>query len=268
MLELKESLFEYKSMPSLLHIPDPTSVSSSHLSTYKRSSVADLRIMYFNQMQTLHAQIEGSAKFAPTTPGRHVVGEVEGVLALNTATYKVVGKVKFVVLDDAVLVARRRRRNGGGNSGSANAAGGEGKLVAERCWPLSEMLVLDTKDSPSKCRFILMLTLFVTSSGMTNVFKIRHGKETHVYRTESPADKKALLSQFRHVAEELAAKKRKERKGEHERRKSMWNGGGGDVSIDPTSLTMKATEIGLSGQGCHLFQIGWLIWLGEQVTLG
>ncbi|KAJ7040264.1 hypothetical protein C8F04DRAFT_1208688 [Mycena alexandri] len=185
MMELKESLSEYKSMPSLLHIPDPASTSSSGLSSYRRSSVADLRIMYFNQMQTLHAQIEGSAKFAPTTPGRHVVGEVEGVIALNAATYKPTGKVKFV------LVARRRRRAGGGGGSGRDGGSGanEGKLVAERCWPLNEMLVLDTKDSPS----------------MTNVFKIRQ---------ETPADKKSLLSQFRH--------------GEHERRKSMWNGGGAD----------------------------------------
>ncbi|KAJ7269384.1 hypothetical protein B0H12DRAFT_36009 [Mycena haematopus] len=212
MLELKESLSEYKSMPSLLHIPDPASTSSSGLSSYRRSSVADLRIMYFNQMQTLHTQVEGSAKFAPTTPGRHVVAEVDGVIALNAATYKPTGKVQFVVLDDAVLVARRRRRTGGGGEGGSIS---EGKLVAERCWPLNEMLVLDTKDSPS----------------MTNVFKIRQGKETHVYRTETPADKKSLLSQFRHVAEELAAKKRKEREGEHERRKSMWNGGGAGVDF-------------------------------------
>ena len=67
---------------------------------------------------------------------------------------------------------------------------------------------------------------------MVNVFKIRHGKETHVYRTESPADKKSLLSQLRQVAEELATKKRKEREGEHERRKSLWNGG--DVSHSPS----------------------------------
>ena len=60
---------------------------------------------------------------------------------------------------------------------------------------------------------------------LVNVFKIRHGKETHVYRTDSASDKKNLLSQFRHVAEELAAKKRKEREGEHERRKSLWSGG-------------------------------------------
>ncbi|KAJ8488589.1 hypothetical protein ONZ45_g9271 [Pleurotus djamor] len=204
LLELKESLSEYKSMPALLHVPDPSS-SSTAISTFRRSSMADLRIMYFNQMQTLHAQIEGSSKFAPNIPGRHVIGEIEDILSLNSATYKPIGKVKFVVLDDLVLVARRRRRHGAGGGGSMNAGSSDGKLVAERCWPINEMLVLDTKDSPS----------------MTNVFKIRHGKETHVYRSQSSSDKKSLLAQFKQVAEELAAKKRKEREGEHERRKTM-----------------------------------------------
>lgn len=151
MLELKELLSDYKSMPMTLHIPDPTSTSSSMLSTYKRSSIADLRVLYFNQMQTLHATVEGSSKFVPTTPGRHVVGEMENVFSLNAATYKVIGKVKFVLLDDAVLVARRRRRNAGATSGEGGSSTvNEGKLVAERCWPLNEMLVLDTKDSPSE----------------------------------------------------------------------------------------------------------------------
>lgn len=148
MLELKELLSDYKSMPSMLHIPDPTAISSSSLSTYKRSSVADLRVLYFNQMQAIHASIEGAAKFVPTTPGRHVVGEMEGVLSLNAATYKIINKVKFVVLNDAVLVAKRRRRNVGGRDGSGSTVN-EGKLVAEKCWPLNEMLVLDTKDSAS-----------------------------------------------------------------------------------------------------------------------
>jgi hypothetical protein len=226
MLELKELLSDYKSMPSTLHIPDPTSTSSSMLSTYKRSSIADLRVLYFNQMQTLHATIEGSSKFVPTTPGRHVVGEMENVFSLNTATYRIAGKVKFVLLDDAVLVARRRRRNAGaaGGDGSASTVN-EGKLVAERCWPLNEMLVLDTKDSlGGHLQFSIFPTLNIRQTAMTNVFKIRHGKETHVYRTESPADKKALLSQFRQVAEELSQRRRKEREGEHERRKSMWQG--------------------------------------------
>ncbi|KIY73370.1 hypothetical protein CYLTODRAFT_417056 [Cylindrobasidium torrendii FP15055 ss-10] len=216
MLELKESLNEYKSMPSLLHIPDPTTASSSNISAFRRSSVADLRVMYYNQMQTLHAQIEGSAKFCPITTGRHVVSEVDGILSLNAATFKVMGKIKFVVLDDMVLVAKRRRRNA---EASTSRGAAEGKLVADRCWPLHEMLVLDTKDSPS----------------MTNVFKIKHGKETHVYRTETPSEKKGLLAQLRHVAEELAVRKRKEREGEHERRKSMWQGGASLGAADRSS---------------------------------
>ncbi|EMD31124.1 hypothetical protein CERSUDRAFT_109603 [Gelatoporia subvermispora B] len=201
MLEFKECLSEWKNMPSLLHIDESASVADRRRNV--RSSIADLRVLYANQMQTLHAQIEGSAKFIPTTPGRHVISEMDGIMALNAATYRIDHHVRFVILDDAILVARRQRRR--------NNADGE-KLVAERCWPLNEMLVLDTKDTAT----------------MTNVFKIRHGKETHVYRTEIASDKKSLLTQFRHVAEELAAKKRKEREGEHQRRKSMWLGGGGD----------------------------------------
>ncbi len=91
-------------------------------------------------MQNLHTQIEGSAKFVPTTPGRHVVAEIDGILALNAATYKPMSTVRFVLLDDAVLVARKRRRR--------NASETD-KLVADRCWSLNEMLVLDTKDTAS-----------------------------------------------------------------------------------------------------------------------
>lgn len=106
-----------------------------------RSSIADLRVLYATQMQNLHSQIEGSSKFIPTTPGRHVILEMDNILALNPATYKVDHAVRFVLIDDAVLVARRRRRRNNGESD---------KLIAERCWPLNEMLVLDTKDTQCK----------------------------------------------------------------------------------------------------------------------
>ena len=106
-----------------------------------RSSIADLRVLYANQMQALHAQIEGSMKFVPTTPGRHVVSEMDNIASLNAATYKPIFSVRFVILDDAVLVARKRKRRNASESD---------KLVADRCWPLNEMLVLDTKDSACK----------------------------------------------------------------------------------------------------------------------
>lgn len=76
---------------------------------------------------------------------------------------------------------------------------------------------------------------------MTNVFKIRHQKETYVYRTEAPSDKKTLLGQFRQVAEELAIRKRREREGEHERRKSMWTSG--DVSLYALSNSYSVSDM-------------------------
>ena len=81
---------------------------------------------------------------------------MDGILSLNAATYKVDHVVKFVVLDDAVLVARRRRDRRNGTE--------SGRLVAEKCWPLSEMLVLDTKDSASEnffCSYRLCFWLIV-----------------------------------------------------------------------------------------------------------
>ncbi|KAI0080989.1 hypothetical protein K474DRAFT_1704276 [Panus rudis PR-1116 ss-1] len=229
MLEFKDSLTEWRGMPSMLHIDDSASVAERRRNV--RSSIADLRVLYANQMQTLHTQIEGSSKFVPTTPGRHIITEMDGIYALNSATYKVDHAVRFVVLDDAVLVAKKRRRRNHGD--------GE-KLIAERCWPLNEMLVLDTKDSAS----------------MTNVFKIRHNKETHVYRTDTAADKKNLLAQFRQVAEELAAKRQKEREGEHQRRKSLWVGDrhsialGNDIPPVPDFLAhlADASDMGASAK--------------------
>ncbi|KAI0294697.1 Cullin repeat-like-containing domain protein [Multifurca ochricompacta] len=222
------ALAEWKSMPSVLHIEESASVSDRRRNV--RSSVADLRVLYANQMQNLHTQVEGSAKYVPTTPGRHVVAEMDGILALNAATYKPISSVLFVLLDDAVLVARKRRRRNASESD---------KLVADRCWPLNEMLVLDTKDTAT----------------LINVFKVKHGKETHVYRTEAAAVKKNLLAQFRQVAEELAAKKRKEREGEHERRKSLWAGGGhglgaaGDVPPMPDWMSDLAQQAGMRDGG-------------------
>jgi exocyst complex component 8 len=151
MLELKEALSEWKSMPSLLQVENDASAAERRRNV--RSSVADLRVLYASQMQALHQQVEGSAKFVPTTPGRHVVAEIDnGVVALHPATYRPSHSVRFVVLDDSVLVARKRQRRAEGGKGAG--------WVAERCWPLAEMVVLDTKDQPSTCLHVVSPFVF------------------------------------------------------------------------------------------------------------
>ena len=103
-----------------------------------RSSVADLRVLYANQISALHSRIEGSSKFVPATPGRHIVSETPDITSLNSASYKPEQSVHFVLLDDALLVARNRKRRDER----------EGKLAAIRCWNLADIVVLDIKDSP------------------------------------------------------------------------------------------------------------------------
>lgn len=208
-------------MPQVRHLlrvvtPFSLLITSDRRRT-QRSSVADLRVLYANQMQELYSQIEGSAKFVPKTPGRHIVSEMDGISLLNPATYKPEHPVKFIVLNDAVLVARPRQRRGGDRL----------KMVAERCWPLNELQVLDTRDNSSSSTVFLVfcLLLMLIILGLTNVFKIRHGKEIHVYRAELSSDKRGLLSQLKQVAEDLSARRQREREGEHERRKTQWVGG-------------------------------------------
>lgn len=85
---------------------------------------------------------------------------------------------------------------------------------------------------------------------MTNVFKVRHGKETHVFRTETPAEKKTLMGMLRQVGDDYNAKRRKEREGEHERRKSMWPGA--DVSFSSAYTGRLGYKISNSRAPLHL----------------
>ncbi|KAG9081273.1 exocyst complex component exo84 [Ceratobasidium sp. 370] len=65
MLELKASLQEWKSMPSLLTLDQSASANDASAAADRRrtarSSIADLRTLYVSQLQTLHSTIEGSA---------------------------------------------------------------------------------------------------------------------------------------------------------------------------------------------------------------
>ena len=76
----------------------------------------------------------------PATPGRHIVSETTDITSLNAATYKPEQNVHFVLLDDALLVARLRKRRDER----------EDRLVALRCWNLSDIVVLDLKDTSGK----------------------------------------------------------------------------------------------------------------------
>jgi hypothetical protein len=118
-----------------------------------RNSVLDLENLYKTQIQSLWTQISGSQKFLPYVPGRHLICEASNFVELNSATYKAKQTVELFLLNDLLLVAvRKRKRN---EPGSSSKGKGEekdeekarGRLAAERCWNLNEVVVVDVKDS-------------------------------------------------------------------------------------------------------------------------
>ncbi|KPV76479.1 uncharacterized protein RHOBADRAFT_25548 [Rhodotorula graminis WP1] len=199
MLELKGVLEEWRTVPESLEGgwgDDDLLMGAGGLNRRaQRNSIADLATLYKSQLSALWEGVEGSQKFLPYVAGRHIITEASTFVELHAATYKPKQPVHLFLLNDAMLVSVKKRRGPG--------IGGSVRLVAERCFNLSDIVVVDLKDA----------------GDLQNAVKIKRGKETIIYRTDKPEDKKMLLLAFKKVAEELMNKRRKEMLSEAEARK-------------------------------------------------
>jgi hypothetical protein len=112
--------------------------------------------MYKAQLTNLWSTVEGSQKYIPLAPGRHLVFETHNFVELNAATYKAKQSVSMFLLNDLLLIAgRRRMKSVTAAAGGGNERGKErerGRMVAERCWVLADLVVVDVKDSGGKQR--------------------------------------------------------------------------------------------------------------------
>ena len=168
---------------------------SSGMSTRdKRSSVLDRSILWQAQMQALYKSVEGSQKFLPNTPGRHVVQDAGPWIELDNATYKSRRLMQIYLLNDHLLVASRRKRrvDNSGMDGRAPIT----KQVVDRCWPLLDIEVIDMAGTgESTGRSKLADAVMVRCVGLESV----------IYRMEKGdgGEKKALLLNIRKAVEEL-----------------------------------------------------------------
>ncbi|KAG6039821.1 exocyst complex component exo84 [Claviceps citrina] len=161
----------------------------------KRSSVADRSALWNSQMQALYKNVEGSQKFLPNAAGRHVVQNAGPWVELDNATYKSRRAMQIFLLNDHLLIASRKKRK---VDAPADARGGPMvKLVADRCWSLLDIEVVDMPGTAE-------------SSGgrnkLADAIMIRGcGQESFIYRTEKQEadEKKSLLLNVRKAVEEL-----------------------------------------------------------------
>lgn len=238
MLELKTVLEEWRTVPdtlegswgdddlllgsaSLPSLPSPhadlllAGASSAPNRRTQRNSLADLATLYKSQLSALWEGVEGSQKLLPYIPVRHLIAESATFVELNSATYKPKQHVHLFLLNDALLVSIKKRRGTG--------LGGKVRLVAERCFNLSEIVVVDLKDGGGALAPAWQVAGATADPicllELNNAVKIKRGKETLIFRTDKPEEKRILLLAFKKVAEELMSRKRKDMLNEAEARK-------------------------------------------------
>ncbi|RDL39861.1 uncharacterized protein BP5553_04201 [Venustampulla echinocandica] len=161
----------------------------------KRSSVADRTAMWNSQLQALWKAVEGSQKFLPALPGRHVVQNAGDWIELDSATWKARRSMHIFLLNDHLLVASRKKRKIEGNNVDPRQA--SSKLVADRCWPILDIEMVDLAGTTESSNSRNKVADAITIRGV--------GQESFTYRTEKPdgTDKASLMMNFRKAVEEL-----------------------------------------------------------------
>ncbi|MCJ1282936.1 exocyst complex component exo84 [Xylographa opegraphella] len=162
-----------------------------------RSSVANLEAMWNTQLQALWKNIEGSQKFLPAIPGRHIVLESGFWVELDAATWKPRRPVHIVLLNDHLLVAIRRRKRMDPGTPAQQAPT---KLVAEKCFQLQDIDITDLTSGAKEIK-----GPFQETRDISNSITIRHGKASFTYRSDRPNDKEKsdLLLAFKRTLDEL-----------------------------------------------------------------
>lgn len=168
----------------------------------KRSSIANLEALWNAQLHALWKNVEGSQKFLPAIPGRHVVHETGYWMELDAATWKSKRPAHLFLLNDHLLVATKKKKQRVDPNTLVNGDATEkssAKLLADRCWPLQEIDIIDITASGGS------LNLANDRSEMSNAISIRHGPESFTYRFDksSTTEKTSLLQAFRRTADEL-----------------------------------------------------------------
>lgn len=163
-----------------------------------RSSVANLEALWTSQLQTLWKRVEGSQKYLPAVPGRHVLHESGRWLELNAATWKPRRRVHLILLNDHMLFASEKKRI---DQNGINQPPTQTHLVAERCWPLQDIQMADisagANDPYSR----------QDKSNISHAINVRMGNESWTFATATTADgsaeTSALLVAFRKAVEDL-----------------------------------------------------------------
>lgn len=187
-----------------------TTMSVADRKRANRSSVANLEALWTTHLQALWQRVEGSQKYLPAAPGRHILYESSRWVELNSATWKPRRRVHMILLNDHLLIATEKKRSealpgspqfsSGRKTSGQNPSGTQITLVADRCFALPDVQMTDiSRKQSSKSSD--------DRSPVSNAVSVRVGSESFTFATgsspDSAAEKNSLLVSFRKAHEEL-----------------------------------------------------------------
>ncbi|KAJ3221573.1 exocyst complex component exo84 [Clydaea vesicula] len=151
------------------------------------------------QMAQLYENVEGLTKFIPDGRGKYIARDGSNntkIYELNPTTLKQKPQaLSFFLLNDTLILVSKKKML---------MSGGKNKLVADKCFLLSEIATIDVKDSES-----------------TNSFKIMKHPETYFYRFETPEEKRSFLLLLKKVSDEFMSSRKKTTCNVEEEKKSL-----------------------------------------------
>lgn len=213
--------------------PDHHSRTAAARKQANRTSVANLESMWNNQLQALWKNVEGSQKFLPSVPGRHVIRDSPHWVELDAATWKPKRAIHIFLLNDHLLVASRKRKRVDPGSETSNNLNHKqqailSKLVAERCWPLQDIELIDLSltSAPSEGRKGPR-----ERESMARAINVRAGPESFTFRNDKGdgEEKTELLLESRKAIDELSKLLRAEIFEATKNRERSDDGGGWDA---------------------------------------
>ncbi|KAK5165392.1 exocyst complex component exo84 [Saxophila tyrrhenica] len=219
-----------------------SSLSLAERKRANRSSVANLEAMWSTHLQVLWKRVEGSQKYLPALPGRHIIVESQRWVELNAATWKPRRRVALVLLNDHLLIASEKKRTDLMNGTQSDSKSkrqsmqqpqSQTTLVAERCWALQDVSLADISSSASA-----MPAGTKEHKNMANAINIRVGNESFTYATSDSGEKAGLLVAFRKAQEDL----RKQIAAEHGERERQLDDVALHTGRDARSLKKAAAE--------------------------
>ena len=156
---------------------------------HHRNSITDLALIHTSHLQELWHMVEGSQKFLPAHPGRHIIKESLNWTELNAATWKPTKTVHLILLNDHLLVAARKK---------GKASTQVRKSIADRCWNLADIEVSELSEERWEAG---------TTSG---AIQVTRGREVAIYAAGEgrKSESVTFIQSFKRAAIDLHNKKK------------------------------------------------------------